>query len=141
MFRNDLSKSYSTAPQPGNPRATEAWALSQSALRMKAGQVSADRGEILAAARLNWRLWTILQSALLEPECPVPAELRNNMLSLARFVDKQTVDVFAEPLPDKLDVLISINRELAAGLFTNPDLPAPPPPIENATREPVRIST
>ena len=69
MFRNDLSKSYSTAPQPGNPRATEAWALSQSALRMKAGQVSADRGEILAAARLNWRLWTILQSALLEPEC------------------------------------------------------------------------
>jgi flagellar protein FlaF len=90
MFRNDLSKSYSTAPQPGNPRATEAWALSQSALRMKAGQVSADRGEILAATRLNWRLWTILQSALLEPECSVPAELRNNMLSLARLVDKQT---------------------------------------------------
>jgi flagellar biosynthesis activator protein FlaF len=141
MFRNDLSKNYSTAPQPGNPRATEAWALSQSALRMKAGQLCADREEILAAVRLNWRLWTILQSALLEPDCPVPAEIRSNMLSLARFVDKQTVDVFAEPSPDKLDALISINRELAAGLFTNPDLPAPPPPIEGGTREPVRIST
>jgi flagellar biosynthesis activator protein FlaF len=141
MFRNDISKNYSTAPQPGNRRATEAWALSQSALRMKAGQLSADREEILAAARLNWRLWTILQSALLEPDCPVPAAIRSNMLSLARFVDKQTVDVFAEPSPDKLDVLISINRELAAGLFTNPDLPAPPPLIESATREPVRIST
>ncbi len=141
MFRNDLSKSYSTAPRPGNPRATEAWALSQSALRMKAGQVSGHREEILAAARLNWRLWTILQSALLEPECPVPAQLRNNMLSLARFVDKQTVEVFSEPRPDKLDVLISINRELAAGLFTNPDLPDPPPPIEGGAREPVRIST
>jgi flagellar protein FlaF len=141
MFRNDLSKNYSTAPQPGNPRATEAWALSQSALRMKAGQLSAHREEILAAVRLNWRLWTILQSALLEPDCPVPAEIRSNMLSLARFVDKQTVDVFAEPSPDKLDALISINRELAAGLFTNPDLPAPPPPIEGGTREPVRIST
>jgi flagellar protein FlaF len=108
---------------------------------MKAGQLSAHREEILAAVRLNWRLWTILQSALLEPDCPVPAEIRTNMLSLARFVDKQTVDVFAEPLPDKLDALISINRELAAGLFTNPDLPAPPPPIEGGTREPVRIST
>ena len=72
---------------------------------------------------------------------PVPAQLRNNMLSLARFVDKQTVEVFSEPRPDKLDVLISINRELAAGLFTNPDLPDPPPPIEGGAREPVRIST
>ena len=141
MFRNNLEKSYDTAPQPGNPRATEAWALSQSALRMKAGQVSGHREEILAAARLNWRLWTILQSALLEPECSVPAHVRNNMLSLARFVDKQTVEVFSEPRPDKLDILISINRELAAGLFTNPDLPHPPAPIEGGTREPVRIST
>lgn len=89
----------------------------QAALRMKSGQASADPETLLAAVRLNWRLWTILQAELLDPECPVPAGIRNNVLSLARFVDKRTVDVLAAPQADKVDILISINRELAGGLF------------------------
>lgn len=68
------------------------------------------------AARLNWRLWTIIQSELLDPASPVPLDIRNNVLSLARFVDAQTVDFLGDPAPAKLDVLIAINRELAAGL-------------------------
>ena len=89
MSKSDLSKTYSLPPQPGNPRATEAWALTQAALRMKAAQASAIVGELQAAARLNWRLWTILQSELLDPESPVPSEIRVNMLTLAGFVDRQ----------------------------------------------------
>jgi flagellar protein FlaF len=75
---------------------------------------------MLEAVRVNWRLWTILQAELLDPECQLPDELRSNVLSLAQFIDRHTVDIIAEPKPEKLDVLIAINRELAGGLFTIP---------------------
>ena len=87
---------------------------------MKDSQQRADRDEMLSAVRVNWRLWTILQAELLDPNCLVPDDLRSNILSLAQFVDKHTLEVIAAPAPQKLDVLISINRELAGGLYTQP---------------------
>jgi flagellar protein FlaF len=78
---------------------------------------------MLAAARLNWRLWTIIQSELLDPVSTVPLEIRTNVLSLSRFVDATTVDFVADPLAAKLDSLIAINRELASGLYANPGAP------------------
>jgi flagellar biosynthesis activator protein FlaF len=140
MSKSDLSKSYATHPQPGNPRATEAWALTQAALRMTAGKDAADPEQLKSAVRLNWRLWTILQAELLDPECLVPIEIRTNMLSLARFVDKRTVDYFSAPDPKKTEVLIAINRELAGGLYTTPKEATPLPP-QPAVREPLRVST
>lgn len=77
-----------------------------------------DVEAMLTAARLNWRLWTILQADLLAPECTVPDEVRGHVLSLAQFVDRHTLDVIAVPRAEKLDVLIAINRELAGGLYT-----------------------
>jgi flagellar protein FlaF len=90
------------------------------ALRLRDSKERADAAGILEAVRVNWRLWTILQADLLGQECPLPDDLRGSLLSLARFIDKHTVDIIADPKPEKLDVLISINRELAGGLFTTP---------------------
>ncbi|AMW33851.1 flagellar protein FlaF [Haematospirillum jordaniae] len=104
--------------QPGDPRKTEAWALMQAAVRMKLAQDSGDFDQMRTALRLNWRLWTILQSDLLEPDCPVPPDLRANMLSLSNFVDRQAVAFMANPDARLLDTLISINREISAGLST-----------------------
>lgn len=118
MSTSDSSKRYSKAPQPGNPRATEAWALSQAALRLKLAREGADRQQILDAVRLNWRLWTIFQADLMDPQCSVPPDIRMNVLSLARFIDRQSVEILSAPDPEGLDVLIGINRELAAGMFT-----------------------
>ncbi len=73
---------------------------------------------MLEVVRVNWRLWTILQAELLDPECQLPDDLRSNVLSLAQFIDRHTLDIIADPKPAKLDVLIAINRELAGGLFT-----------------------
>jgi flagellar protein FlaF len=87
---------------------------------MKDSREHADPHEMLAAVRVNWRLWTILQAELLDPDCPLPDDVRGNVLSLAQFVDKHTLDVIAEPKPEKLDILIAINRELAGGLYTSP---------------------
>lgn len=105
---------------PGNPRATEAWALSQAALRMKEGQEKNDPVAMMAAVRLNWRLWTIFQAELLDPKCAVPIDVRSNLISLSNFIDKHTVGFIAEPLASKLDVLININRDISAGLYTTP---------------------
>ncbi len=53
------------------------------------------------------------------PECPQPIEIRQNILSLANFIDKTSVDIISDPQPEKVGILININRELAAGLFAS----------------------
>ncbi len=49
-----------------------------------------------------------------KPAARVP--LRENIANLGLFVMKQTMTIQAEPSPNKLTVLININREIAAGL-------------------------
>lgn len=120
MYKKGLVKSYATPPLAGNPREVEAWGLTQAALRMKDAQATADPEAIRAAVRLNWQLWTIFQAELLSPQCTTPIDLRTNALSLAKFIDKQIVDIISDATPEKLDILITINRELASGLYETP---------------------
>lgn len=75
--------------------------------------------------RLNWRIWTIFQSELVDPECPVPKEIRENLLSLSNFIDKRSIDIISNPSPEKLGVLININRQIGAGLMGNPGTGSP----------------
>jgi flagellar protein FlaF len=108
--------------------------LTQAALRMRESQEKNDSAAMMAAVRLNWRLWTIFQAELLDPNSPVPIEVRSNLISLSNFIDKHTVGFIAEPRPAKLDVLISINRDIAGGLYTTPPAdaaqPADQPPAQ-----------
>lgn len=112
---------YESIPTPGNPRQSEAWALTEAARRIADAKARHGAGqEFLAAVRLNWRLWTIFQAELSSDSSVVPDEIRANMLSLCNFVDKTTVDIIAEPAVEKADILITINRHIAAGLFSDP---------------------
>jgi flagellar protein FlaF len=126
-----------------DPRQVEAWALTETALRMKATQREpVDEAAMLQAVRTNWRLWTIFQAALLEPTCPLPIEIRNNLLSLSNFIDKHVAGIIAVPEPAKLDVLIRINREIAGGLMTTPPAATSAPTVTapqaaTAARRPV----
>ncbi|MCW9034120.1 MAG: flagellar biosynthesis regulator FlaF [Rhodospirillales bacterium] len=120
MNKKDLVKNYETPPPLGNPREIEAWGLTQAALKLKTAVDDGDPEVIRAAIRINWQLWTILQGELLDPECPLPDDIRANAISLSNFVDKQSLDLIASPITSKIDILISINRELAAGLRTKP---------------------
>jgi len=104
-------------PQEGNPRATEAWALTESGRRLALAS-RGGRDAMREALRLNWRLWTIFQADLtvaLEGESE-PREVLVNMLTLCQFVDKHTVAALSDPTPERLRVLIDINRNIAAGL-------------------------
>ncbi len=117
------SGNYARVPAPGQPTYTEAWALVEAARRMaaalEAGPLDAPevRKTLRDALRLNWRLWTIFQSELSAEESPVPLDIRQNMLSLCNFVDSHTVQTMADPTPEKVAILIEMNRNIATGLL------------------------
>jgi flagellar protein FlaF len=68
------------------------------------------------ALRHNQRVWTLFQSELMDESNPLPVEIKRNLMSLSNFIDRRTVDIMVNPSPDKLDILISINQNIAAGL-------------------------
>ena len=77
--------------------------------------------EYAKALRFNHLLWTIIQADLTEPENQLPPEIKANVMSLSIFVDKQTTKALRSSNAVDLDVLININRNLAAGLRTTPE--------------------
>lgn len=67
--------------------------------------------------KYNRQIWMLFYDTALEnPEGNRPNDLRSNIVNLANFVFKRTVEVMSAPDKQKLDVLININREIAAGL-------------------------
>ena len=115
---------YKSLPNPGQPHYTEAWALIEAARRM--ADVIKDgipddikkRNVVRDAIRLNWRLWTIFQAELTTTENPqISDEIRQNMLTLCKFVDQHTVTTLGTPTPEAIITLIDINRNIASGLL------------------------
>ena len=119
--------------QGGSPRETEGRALLEAARRMSDAQRSESPAtSIRDAVRLNWRLWTIFQSELSSPGHAMPEPLRINMLTLCNYVDKRSVEIIAVPKPQLVDVLININKNVAAGLLTAPANDAASPSTPSA---------
>jgi len=68
------------------------------------------------ALNYNQRVWTFFQAELSMETNPLPEEIKRNLLALSLFVDRRTFDVLAYPAPEKLDALINVNLNVAAGL-------------------------
>jgi flagellar biosynthesis activator protein FlaF len=78
-----------------------------------------DRDERLdEALRYNQQIWSIFQGELLKEDNPLPRQLREDILSLSAFIDKRILEVMASPDPDpeRLNVIININLNIAGGL-------------------------
>jgi len=105
-------------------REIEALALTNAALQLRKCQVdwdSEDRdGKRSNALKVNQRVWSILQGELAEKDNPLPTQLKQDLLNLSLFIDKRTFEVMAFPSPEKMDILIRINLNIAAGLRGNP---------------------
>lgn len=84
--------------------------------------------EILESTlKYNRQVWMVFYDTAIEnPEGDRPNDLRSNIINLANFIFKREVEVLANPAKQKLDVLVNINREIAAGLMTKPVAEAPP---------------
>jgi flagellar protein FlaF len=101
-------------------REIEASVLTKAALMLKNCQDSWDsydsRTKLEEALKFNQLIWSIFQGELTKADNPLPKKLREDILSLAAFIDKRIFDVMAYPSPEKLTSIININLNIAAGL-------------------------
>lgn len=80
--------------------------------------------------KYNRQIWMMFYDTAIEnPDNPGgtvrPNDLRSNIINLANFIFKREMDIMAKPEKQKLDILVSINREIAAGLMTKPQAVQP----------------
>ena len=52
---------------------------------------------------------------------PLPKDVRQNIANLGIFILNQTREIMNEPASQKLDVLVNLNRQIAAGLRSMPN--------------------
>lgn len=118
------AQAYSkVATQICSPRELEADLLLRAASQMQAvakswGDHKSD--DLHNALRYNRRLWVILFSAVTSADSPLPVETRQNVANLGLFIFNETVELTARPDLAKLESLIDINRQIAAGLLGQP---------------------
>jgi flagellar protein FlaF len=105
-------------------RKLEAAVLTKAAQKLKICQDnwdSADLGKKLEEAlKFNQRIWSIFQGELIREDHPLPKKLRLDILKLGAFVDRRILETMAYPSPEKLNIVVNINNNLAAGLRDSP---------------------
>lgn len=138
------AQEYTTRPDSQDPREVEAWALTEAARRIvAASRDGANQAGLRDALMLNQRLWTIFQVSVAETDCPLPDDLRRNIFSLSVIVDRQTTARLVDLDSAKLDILLDINRQVAAGLRERPkaaNAPIPAPVPDKAVQRSVAMS-
>lgn len=104
--------------QTVSPRVLEANLLSRAAAQLQRirDDWDANRGDLFEALLFNRKLWNVFLTSVTSEDSKLPREVRENIANLGIFVMKQTLATQGSPEPRKLDALININRELAAGL-------------------------
>ena len=126
--------------KPNNPYSSAAGAYGDNAQKHAATQSELEARVLLKSAKIlqdlqtdwdninteileeslkyNRQIWMLFYDTALEnPEEDRPAELRSNIINLANFIFKREVEILSKPEKQKLDILININREIAAGLM------------------------
>ena len=121
VFNQKALNAYKTVEKTTvSGRETEARVLTEGAIKLRNCQQQwqdANRSELLdEALRYNQRIWTIFQAELAKEDNPLPESIKLDIFRLSRFVDKRIFEVMGSPSPEKLDILIKINENIAAGL-------------------------
>ncbi|MBC2734789.1 MAG: flagellar biosynthesis regulator FlaF [Desulfobacteraceae bacterium] len=100
-------------------RETEARVLTQAAIKLQVCQKNWQDGnfeDLDAALKYNQKIWSIFQSELANDDNPLPTQIKRDLLKLAGFIDRRIFETMSFPSPEKLDIIIKINQNLAAGL-------------------------
>jgi flagellar protein FlaF len=114
-------KSYqSVDKETMSGRETEARVLTQGALKLVDCQNNWDASNrqqrLDNALKYNQRIWSIFQVEMSKPDNPLPDQIKQNILQLSRFIDQRIFDTMAFPEKEKLNIIIKINQNIAAGL-------------------------
>jgi flagellar biosynthesis activator protein FlaF len=118
-MQHGASAYAAVATKTANPRELEATLLLKAASRLQAIKDGWDarKGDLHEALTYNRKLWTVFVTAVAQDDHQLPKAVRENVANIGLFVMNHTVAVLQEPQPQKLGALISINREIAAGLM------------------------
>jgi len=122
-MQNQAAMAYQqVAKQTVSPRNREADLLSRSAadLQRVRDNWASSQQELDKALQFNRKLWTILLTSVTREDNPLPKQIKENVVNLGLFIIKRTLDIQITPTEEKLDAIININRELAAGLRSIP---------------------
>jgi flagellar biosynthesis activator protein FlaF len=106
------------ALQSADPRNQEAQLLMNAAAKLQAVKDNWDdhKQTIDHALMNNQKLWSAIVVLVVAEDNQLPIDIKRNINNLANFTFNHTFRVLADPKPEKLDVLISINRNIALGL-------------------------
>lgn len=120
MYSNPIGAYEAVAKKTMSGREIEASVLSQAARKLRECQdnwdIAVHEEKLNEALKFNQRIWSVFQYELMKDDNPLPKKLRANLLRLSSFIDRQTFDSMAFPAPEKLNIIIDINYNLAAGL-------------------------
>lgn len=127
MYKNSPIEAYKSVDKVTmSGRDVEAEVLTKAAIKLKECQDNWDIDEKTREAGLqqaldyNQRIWTIFQGELSNEDNPLPQQIRLDLLRLSAFIDKRMFEIMAFPEKEKLNVLININQNIAAGLRQTP---------------------
>lgn len=118
MQNQALSAYNKVSKQTATPRQLESNLLAKSAANFQRIRDNWEnaRTDLNAAMLFNRRLWTVFMTSVTREDSPLPNPIRENVANLGLFVMNRQLELMTKPEASKLDVLITINRELAAGL-------------------------
>ena len=124
MYRSPVEAYENVNKTTASGREIEAAVLTKAAKKLKECQQNwdaPDRTEQLdQAIRYNQRIWSIIQAELDKEENPLPDQIKVNLLRLSTYIDQRSLDIMAYPKREKLNIIININNNIAAGLRTSP---------------------
>ena len=119
MYSNTLKNYQNIEKATLSGRETEARVLSQAAKKLQDCQKAWQDGRfeaLDAALKYNQKVWSIFQAELSNPENPLPTQIKQDLLKLAGFIDRRIFETLSFPSSEKLDIIIKINQNIAAGL-------------------------
>lgn len=123
-------------------RDLEAQTLLKAATKLESLQKRLQKGEAVSAVEsgevleYNQKLWQFFVNAMKNEDHPLPREIKNNIATLGLFVFKRTLEIMIDTKPDKIQALVEINRNIAAGLMTRPKEGPKPAAPETAKAKP-----
>lgn len=124
--RADASQLYrrqQTSSPASSQRDIEAQALLKAARKLNEVALSWSNDHTIPvptdledALKFNRQVWVVFHDSASGVQ-PTQGTLKTNVVTLANFVFRKSLDIIADPERAKLDILININREVAAGLM------------------------
>ena len=113
-----------TVMEAATQRQLEAKALIRMAYLLNDALAANDRQALFDAVTLNNRLWLFFYSQIDSKEVLLPPEVEQNIIALVAYVAKSAPRAFAADV-STINSLVSINRNIAAGLSESLGDPAP----------------